>query len=150
MSARDTGDTSARGLLHEARELLAGDASAQDRLAAAEERLGEPLRVALAGTIKAGKSTLLNAFLGERVAPTDTGECTRVVTWYRNGPIPRVVLHPVSGPPRVLPVRRSDGALRLDLGGTPVDEVDRLAVDWPTTALAPMTLVDTPGVASLT
>ena len=48
-------------------------------------RLDEPLRVAIAGKVKAGKSTLLNALVGEQVAPTDAGECTRVVTWYRDG-----------------------------------------------------------------
>ena len=40
------------------------------------ERLDEPLRVAIAGKVKAGKSTLLNALVGEQVAPTDAGECT--------------------------------------------------------------------------
>ena len=117
MSARNAGDTLARELLHEARELMSGDASAQDRLTAAEERLDEPLRVALAGKIKAGKSTLLNAFLGERVAPTDTGECTRVVTWYRHGTVPRVTVVPRSGKPRPQPVRRVDGRLVLTTGG---------------------------------
>ena len=51
-------------------------------------RLDEPLRVAIAGKVKAGKSTLLNALVGEQVAPTDAGECTRVVTWYRDGTPP--------------------------------------------------------------
>jgi len=37
-------------------------------------RLTGPLRVAIAGKIKAGKSTLLNALLGEELAPTDAGE----------------------------------------------------------------------------
>ena len=41
------------------------------------------LRVAIAGRVKAGKSTLLNALVGERLAATDAGECTRIVTWYR-------------------------------------------------------------------
>ena len=60
-------------------------------------RLDEPLRVAIAGKVKAGKSTLLNALVGEQVAPTDAGECTRVVTWYRDGATPRIVLHPRDG-----------------------------------------------------
>ena len=34
---------------------------------------------------------------GEQVAPTDAGECTRVVTWYRDGTTPRIVLHPARG-----------------------------------------------------
>ena len=50
----------------------------------ATRRLEEPLRVAIAGRVKAGKSTLLNALVGERLAATDAGECTRVVTWYRH------------------------------------------------------------------
>ncbi len=36
-------------------------------------RLGEPLRVAIAGKVKAGKSTLLNALVGDELAPTDAG-----------------------------------------------------------------------------
>ena len=54
-------------------------------------RLDEPLRVAIAGRVKAGKSTLLNALVGERLAATDAGECTRIVTWYRNALGYRVV-----------------------------------------------------------
>ena len=55
------------------------------------ERLDEPLRVAIAGRTKAGKSTLLNALVGERLAATDASECTRIVTWYRHALGYRVV-----------------------------------------------------------
>jgi hypothetical protein len=54
------------------------------------DRLGEPLRVAIAGRLKAGKSTLVNALIGRRVAPTAAGECTRVVTRFRYGTADRV------------------------------------------------------------
>jgi 50S ribosome-binding GTPase len=111
-------------------------------------RLDEPLRVAIAGKVKAGKSTLLNALVGEQVAPTDAGECTRVVTWYRDGTAPRIVLHPRAGSARSLPVRRHDGALSIDLGGTPAEECERLVVDWPAQSLRSTTLIDTPGIAS--
>jgi ABC-type antimicrobial peptide transport system ATPase subunit len=53
-------------------------------------RLGEPLRIAIAGRLKAGKSTLVNALIGRRVAPTAAGECTRVVTRFRYGAADRV------------------------------------------------------------
>jgi hypothetical protein len=111
-------------------------------------RFDEPLRVAIAGKVKAGKSTLLNALVGEQVAPTDAGECTRVVTWYRDGTVPRVVLHPHRGTPRPLPVRRHDGALTIDLDGTPAEQCERLVVDWPAQSLRSTTLIDTPGLAS--
>ena len=57
-------------------------------------RFDEPLRVAIAGKVKAGKSTLLNALVGEEIAPTDAGECTRVVTWYLDAPAPKVTMFP--------------------------------------------------------
>ena len=53
-------------------------------------RLDEPLRVAIAGRLKAGKSTLVNALIGRRVAPTEVGECTRIVTQFRYGTADRV------------------------------------------------------------
>jgi hypothetical protein len=113
------------------------------------DRLDGPLRVAIAGQVKAGKSTLLNALVGERLAPTDAGECTRIVTWYRQGHRPRVSMHPLAGGPRQLRVDRVDGALRIDLEGMNPAHVERLVVDWPSRGLADTTLIDTPGIASL-
>ncbi|WP_254431282.1 dynamin family protein [Agromyces sp. Marseille-P2726] len=113
------------------------------------QRLGEPLRVAIAGMVKAGKSTLLNAIIGEEIAPTDAGECTKVITWYRHGTAPRITLHLVDGGIRSLPVRRDDGRLVIDLGETPVSDVDRIEVEWPSKRLEEVTLIDTPGIASL-
>src|SRR5690606_18296035 len=68
------------GLLGDAASLYA-DSPWQRRFAQAMERLDGPLVVAIAGRVKAGKSTLLNALVGRAVAATDAGECTRVVTW---------------------------------------------------------------------
>jgi Dynamin family len=149
MIAPITHDDPTRGLLAEARAVLADDEAAQARLRAAQDRLDEPLRVAIAGKVKAGKSTLLNAFLGERVAPTDTGECTRVVTWYRHGAVPGITLVPRTGRPRPQPVRRVDGRLVLTTDGLAIEEIERIDVHWPAPALKDLTLVDTPGLASL-
>lgn len=110
-------------------------------------RLDSPLRVAIAGRVKAGKSTLLNALVGDSLAPTDSGECTRVVTWYKDGPSPRITMHPLVGDPVSLPVVRRSGALEISLGG---NEVSHLVVDWPSQSLRHTTLIDTPGIASLT
>jgi hypothetical protein len=137
-----------RRLLDDAAAVYADDPEAMAALGELRHRLDEPLRVALVGRVKAGKSTLLNALVGERLAPTDAGECTRVVTLYRHGAVPRVELFTAHAQ-RVLPVRRLAGALQLDLGGTPPEEVARLVVDWPAPDLATATLVDTPGISSL-
>jgi hypothetical protein len=124
-------------------------ATSRVELEGVRARLDEPLRVAIAGRVKAGKSTLLNALVGEELAPTDAGECTKVVTWYQDGVTYRVTLEPRSGAARPAPFRREDGALEIDLGDTPADEVARLVVEWPSARLRDATLIDTPGLASL-
>src|SRR3982750_4998997 len=79
-------------------------------------RLGEPLRVAIAGRLKAGKSTLVNALIGRRVAPTAVGECTRVVTRFRYGPADRVDVVCRDGQRKSLPLD-DDGMIPQRLGG---------------------------------
>jgi len=116
----------------------------------AVDRLDAPLRVAIAGRVKAGKSTLLNALVGEELAPTDAGECTRIVTWYRDGHTYQVLMEPTDGGPAVqVPFRRDNGALEVDLGDRPAAQVARLLVDWPSQRLRNLTLIDTPGIASI-
>jgi len=139
----------AEDLLRTAREVYVDDPLAIEIIDQLAERLSEPLRLALAGMVKAGKSTLLNAMLGERIAPTDTGECTRVVTWYRYSPTPTITMHPRTGPPRRMPIRREHGLLVIDLGGLPAEEVEWMDVGWPLPALKDLILIDTPGIASL-
>ena len=112
-------------------------------------RLHEPLRVAIAGKVKAGKSTLLNALVGDELAPTDAGECTRIVTWYRHGITYRVSLVPRQGTPRQVPFTRTSGAIDVSLDGLAADDVENLTVEWPAPALTRMTLIDTPGIGSI-
>jgi Dynamin family len=119
------------------------------RLVAVRDRLDEPLRVAVAGRVKAGKSTLLNALVGERLAPTDTRECTRIVTWYQDGHTYRVVAHTKEGEARPLRFRREERALEVDLGDLRPDDVEQMTVTWPSQALRVATLIDTPGIGSL-
>lgn len=139
-----------RDVLRDAMRAYADDPAAVAVLGQHLDRLEEPLRVAIAGKMKSGKSTLLNALVGEEIAPTDAGECTRVVTWYEHGARPRATLHPSAGPPRELAIHRADGRLELDLDGEPPEQIDRLAIEWPSPSLRTTTLVDTPGIDSLT
>ena len=138
-----------RGVLRDAVDAYRGSPQATAWLRQHLARFEEPLRVAIAGKVKAGKSTLLNALVGEEIAPTDAGECTRVVTWYQDGPSPKVLMYPREGSPRPLMVARRDNGLTIDLGGTPAERVDRLVVDWPSQSLRTMSLIDTPGIASM-
>ncbi|MFE4462168.1 dynamin family protein, partial [Nocardia tengchongensis] len=151
-----------RGLVAAARRALGERPRVRGQLDECARRLDEPLRVALAGQLKAGKSTLLNALVGQDIAPTDATECTRLVTWYRNGTAPRVTAYSADGARADVVVRRGRGAeglpgahgLTFDLSAlrwnspTP-REVDQLAVEWPSAELAQTTIIDTPGISSL-
>ena len=140
-------EVAVRDLLDTARALYGGDAPAQ--LDDLERRLAEPLRLAIAGIVKAGKSTLLNAIVGERVAATDAGECTRLVTWYRHATTRSVSVVARDGTSTRLPIHRAAaGHFAFDLN-LPVDDVDRVEVGWPAPALKRVVLIDTPGIASL-
>lgn len=141
--------TAVRAVLRRATEAYRDSPATAAQLREQIDRLDEPLRVAVAGKVKAGKSTLLNALVGEQIAPTDAGECTRVATWYRDAASPRVTLMPYAGAPRQLPLIRTDGRLEFDLQGSAPEEVQRLVVDWPSRSLRTTTLIDTPGIASL-
>lgn len=137
-----------RGLVRTASEVYRGTPAAEV-LTTTAARLDEPLRVAIAGRVKAGKSTLLNALVGQELAATDAAECTRIVTWYRDGTNYRLTMYPRSGPPCQLPFPRSGAATRVPLNGLEPQDVERLVVDWPSAALRKMTLIDTPGLGSV-
>ncbi|HET7169716.1 MAG TPA: dynamin family protein [Candidatus Limnocylindrales bacterium] len=112
-------------------------------------RLDEPLRLAIVGRVKAGKSTLLNALVGERLAPTDAGECTRIVTWYRHALGYEVSAVRRAGGRSALPFRREDGVLRIDAGDMPLESIERIDVGWPAQRLVDLTIIDTPGLGSI-
>ncbi|GAB3913159.1 dynamin family protein [Kibdelosporangium lantanae] len=110
-------------------------------------RLSAPLQVAVAGRIKSGKSTLVNALIGRRVAPTDVGECTRLVTRFQYGTVDRVEVVFTDGRKQVLP---------FDAGGmipptldVNFDEVSHLEAYLTNAVLRDLTVIDTPGLGSL-
>lgn len=116
-------------------------------------RLNEPMRIALAGTLKAGKSTLVNALVGDEIAPTDATEATRIVTWFRHGPTPKVTANHRGGRRSNVPITRdrSTGGrgLSFDFARLDPDDVIDLDVEWPATELVAATIIDTPGTSSL-
>ncbi|MBI3690877.1 MAG: dynamin-like GTPase family protein, partial [Mycolicibacterium aromaticivorans] len=116
-----------------------------DRIAG---RLNQPIRIALAGTLKACKSTLVNALVGENIAPTDATEATRIVTWFRHGPIPKVTANHVGGRRSNVPIAR-DGGLTFDFGRLDANDIVDLDVEWPAAELIDATIIDTPGTSSL-
>ncbi|HEV8561651.1 MAG TPA: hypothetical protein VGR06_35470 [Actinophytocola sp.] len=109
------------------------------------DRLGGPLRIAVAGQPKAGKSMLVNALVGEEVAPLPLGDDALTTVWYLAGATPRATVYPPDGPPAEVPADRSGGRLRVDLGEWRGRRLDRVVVDWPARTLRGTALIDTPG-----
>ncbi|MBM7458912.1 GTPase [Rhodococcus coprophilus] len=108
--------------------------------------LWSPPRVVVTGRLKAGKSTLVNALIGAPVAETAALEATNVVTVYENGAPSRAEVVLLDGDRRPVPL--SLGAT-VDVG-VPTAEVAYVQRYLPSHALARITLVDTPGLATLT
>lgn len=112
-----------------------------------DRRLREPVRVAVVGRVNAGKSTMVNALLGQRVAPTDVSECTRLVTWFHYGHPQRIEVELTDGS-RIDTQLGPDGMLPDEIG-TPVEAVRALHCYLANDALRWMTLIDTPGIGSV-
>lgn len=109
-------------------------------------RLAGPLRVAVAGRISSGKSTLVNALIGRRVAPTGVGECTRLLTRFCYGTPDRIEVVWRTGQRRALPFDAAGmipSELGFDLAG-----VSHLEAYLTSAVLCGLTVVDTPGLGS--
>ncbi|WP_331631768.1 dynamin family protein [Actinomycetospora sp.] len=122
-------------------------ADALDAVAARAE--GTPSLV-VTGPVSSGKSTLVNALVGRRVAPTGAGECTRLVARYVRGPVDRLDVVLADGTRRPLPLAdggRVPAAVGDRLGVDPAD-VDHLLVMLTSDALDGLSVVDTPGAGS--
>src|SRR5687767_14438852 len=120
--------------------------AAQPHVLGVRRRLDEPLRVAIAGRLKAGKSTLVNALIGRRVAPTEVGECTRIVTQFRYGTADRVDVVRKDGSRASLPLDES-GMIPQRLG-VARHEIAFVDVTLTSDHLRDLTVVDTPGLSS--
>jgi len=124
--------------------------TAKQVIAQVRERLEEDvLRVAVGGRLNAGKSTLVNALLGQKLAATDATECTTKVTWFRFGQQSRVRLQFRDGEDVSLLGQPLDKAIAAS--GRPASEVASAAVESPNAVLRrDHIVVDTPGLDSLT
>ncbi|MEN3308091.1 MAG: hypothetical protein V7603_4293 [Micromonosporaceae bacterium] len=132
-------DEAVWAILNAAAELYADSPVAAPLLEQQLRRFAEPLRVAVVGPAAAGKSTLVNALVGEEIAPVAAGG-GGTFTWYQDGPERRAIGYPAQGPPREVPVYRHR------VPGWRPPELTDVVVDWPARDLRAATLIDTPPV----
>lgn len=127
-----------------------GAESFRDTVADMLARVEEPLRVAVVGVMKAGKSTLMNALLKEPVLVTGTVETTYTVSWFRYADTPSLQIRFRDGGTLEAPF--SDLSLwtvRARLAENPrMDDVEYLVIRYPNEVLRRMELIDTPGLLS--
>jgi hypothetical protein len=144
-------------LLSGAAHLYRGDRHAAALLHKSLDTLDEPLRLAVLGPPKAGKSTLVNALVGEDIAPVDVAGETRLITSYRDGSQLRALLYAGRGNPHDVAMVPAKSGLRLSPGpthhATPDDgdvtageHPHRLSIEWPSRVLRRTELIDTPGL----
>ncbi|MFF3320727.1 dynamin family protein [Streptomyces sp. NPDC002889] len=131
--------------------LPAGEAA--DAVRAVLDRLAEDrLRIAVGGRMNAGKSTLVNALLGRRLAATAATECTMLVAWFRQGVQNRVEVRRLDGRRYFVPGHPGGGIPRDPRRlGSPRQEIAELVVEVADSALLAhrYSLVDTPGMDTL-
>jgi hypothetical protein len=138
-------DEAVWGLLHQALDLYRDNPRATGQLRHQLARLEQPLRIAVAGPWRSGKSTVLNALMGEEVAPVEGAD--GAFTWYEDGAQPRATAYPAGQPPQELAVTKSATGMRVDLGWR-AGELRDIVVQWPTRALRQVTLIDTPALTA--
>lgn len=113
-------------------------------------RLDEPLRVAIVGLMKAGKSTLMNALLQEKILYTATLEATYTITWFKYGETPRIRVVFKDGHTQDARYDDLENWTVRPTGAekTRLDDVAYVEIYYPNELLKTMELIDTPGLES--
>ena len=113
-------------------------------------RLDRPLRVAVVGIMKAGKSTFLNALIGADVVFTGDVETTYTVCWFRYGEKPGLTICFRDGSQEQ--ARFEDlqkWSVRAFESVNPrIHDVKYLLISYPAEILKVMEFIDTPGLNS--
>lgn len=117
----------------------------------ADARLREPMRLAVVGQIKRGKSTLVNALLGEEVTATGPLELTFTVAEIRYAPTPLTIVHYRDGTPSTpfSPRQFHELTIRDSSTTAHLSRIRKVEHGLPNELLHAFRLVDTPGLGSV-
>ena len=125
--------------------------SYQKQIENLEEKIQQTMNVVVMGEVKAGKSTLLNAIVGEKIAPTDVLEATSAISDIhfseskeaaisRNGEIEE--MGSIKEIYEILEKHQNDQEF--------FDDSLKVSIGMPLKALKEFHLVDTPGLSTIT
>lgn len=122
--------------------LALSEPRALEEIAAIERDLGRPLRVAIVGEFNAGKSSFMNALLGEEVAPVGVLPTTATLNHLVWAPDRFCRIELRGGQPdRVVP----SAELKSRLAGIVRETVERVYIHAPLEPLRKIEWLDTPG-----
>jgi len=112
--------------------------------------ISTPMRVAIAGEVSAGKSTFMNAVLGEQLVPTGELETTFNVNIFKYGNAKKILVHYGSENETE---EKSFTELRNliqrgDRNEGNLEKIDHVEIIYPSEVLKIFDLIDTPGLNS--
>ena len=114
-------------------------------------KLEVPLRLAIIGEVKAGKSTLLNAIAKGEVSPTNVSEATASIIIVQYGETNRAKIHFVDGTAQEGQVSDIFSILREHLNDQAYfSKCSHVEVNSSLEGLRNITIIDTPGLGTIT
>jgi GTP-binding protein EngB required for normal cell division len=127
---------------------LDGTQRALSQVIAARERLARPLTIAIMGEFSSGKSTFVNALLGEEVAPMGVLPTTTTINVFRRGPSGGARVHYRDG--HVATLRPDDvSAFLHGLDTVEASRIRHVEIERTGPRLGDAAVVDTPGLNAL-
>jgi len=127
---------------------LAGVGDALSRVVAARERLARPLTIAIMGEFSSGKSSFVNALLGENVAPTGVLPTTSTINVFRRGPSGGARVHYREGHIETLSREQVEPFLH-GLDDVAAARIRFMEIERTGTSMGDTAVVDTPGLNAL-
>ena len=142
------------GLLYNGKRLCADCAEAGELLKSLremEQRLEQPLRVAVVGMMKAGKSTFMNALMGADILYTGNLETTYTVGWFRYGEQPFLTICFRNGETMDAPFKELQkwSVREYEKENPGIHDVKYLIIHYPSEVLKQLEFIDTPGLNSV-
>jgi GTPase SAR1 family protein len=127
---------------------LAEAETALHRVVAARERMANPLTIAVMGEFSAGKSTFVNALLGQEIAPVGVLPTTTTINVFRHGTGKNAHVHYRDG--RVATFAKSEVTAFLnELDDHEANRIHHVEIEHERTRMGDAAVVDTPGLNAL-
>lgn len=110
-----------------------------------------PLKVVLMGEVKAGKSTLINAIVGENVSPVGVTETTAVILEISHGMEKEGTIHRKNGTTETMSTPLLYQLLEENRNNSNFyTEIESVKLSFPLSSLQDIHIVDTPGIETIT